>query len=167
VLTNGYQSWSEADLRPPTDLQTRARLDWMIDQGRDPAFALSGEAGVWRSHSLLALIRPDGSGWVGAQLEASRTFAHWEARAEGDRVSVTCTLEGPEVDIAWEETSDVIAALERLSDEMGPQHVGPDPRAATGVVQLVQLLPRDHPRQHAGERPTGPRAGAGVRCLSA
>ena len=91
VLTNGYQSWSEAELRPLTDLQTRARLDWMIDQGQDPAFAPSGEAGVWRSHSLLALIRPDGGGWVGAQLEASRTFAHWEARAEASGCSVTCT----------------------------------------------------------------------------
>jgi len=95
VLTNGYQSWSEAELRPLTDLQTRARLDWMIDQGQDPAFAPSGEAGVWRSHSLLALIRPDGGGWVGAQFEAAHTFAHWEARTEGDRVSINCTLEGP------------------------------------------------------------------------
>ena len=119
VLTSGYQSWSEAELRPLTDTQTRASLEWMIQQGQDPAFPPSGEAGVWRSHSVIALIRPDGGGWVGAQLEATQTFAHWEARAAGEQVSVTCTLEGPPVDVAWEETGDVIAALERLSAELG------------------------------------------------
>lgn len=119
VLTNGYQSWSEAELRPLQGTQTRASLEWMIDQGQDPAFPPSGEAGVWRSHSLIALIRPDGGGWVGAQLDAAGTFAHWEARAAGKQVSVTCRLEGPDVDVAWEETSDVIGSVERLSAQLG------------------------------------------------
>ncbi|AZI44526.1 alpha-galactosidase (plasmid) [Deinococcus psychrotolerans] len=119
VLTNGYQSWSEAELRPLTETQTRASLEWMIDQGQDPAFPPSGEAGVWRSHSLLALIRPGGGGWVGAQLDAAHTFAHWEVRAAGEQVLVTCTLEGPDVAVAWEETSNVIGTVERLSAQLG------------------------------------------------
>ena len=129
VLTNGYQSWSEAEVRSLQDTQTRPSLEWLIDQGQDPAFPPSGEAGVWRSHSLLALVRPDGGGWVGAQLEASHTFAHWEARADGEQVSITCTLEGPEVAVAWEETSDVVMTLERLSTELGRnmQALTPEP----------------------------------------
>ncbi|GAA4001274.1 alpha-galactosidase [Deinococcus rubellus] len=119
VLTNGYQSWSEAELRALTDTQTRASLEWMTEQGQDPGFPPSGEAGVWRSHSLVALICPDGGGWVGAQLGAAHTFAHWEVRAVGEQVSVTCTLEGPDVEVVWEKTDDVIATVERLSARLG------------------------------------------------
>lgn len=123
VLTNGYQSWSEAELRPLTDMQPHALFQWMIDQGQDPAFPPSGKAGVWRSHTLMALIRPDGGGWVGCQQDATRTFAHWEARAAGDMVELTCTLEGPEVEVAFEETGNVQETLERLSARLG-QNMG-------------------------------------------
>ncbi|MFC3833614.1 MULTISPECIES: glycoside hydrolase family 36 protein [Deinococcus] len=119
VLTNGYQSWSESELRPLTDTPLRATLPWMIDQGHDPVFPPSGQAGVWRSHGLIALIRPDGGGWVGCALDLSRSFAHWEARAAADRVEVTCTVEGPDVDVAWEETGDVRDAVERLAGDLG------------------------------------------------
>ncbi|ASN82338.1 glycoside hydrolase family 36 protein [Deinococcus ficus] len=115
VLTNGYQSWSEAELRPLTDLQARAAYQWMLDQGQDPAFAPTGEAGVWRSHTLIALIREDGSGWVGCLMNARRTFAHWEARADGNHVTLTCTLEGPAAPVTLEDTADVLGTLEALS----------------------------------------------------
>lgn len=120
VLTNGYQSWSESELRPLLDTPVRAKLQWMTEQGQDPAFAPSDEAGVWRSHTLVALVREGSNrGWVGCALDAAHTFAHWEVRAAGDRVEVSCALEGPEVEVAWEETDDVIATVERLSAELG------------------------------------------------
>ncbi|MEF2277259.1 glycoside hydrolase family 36 protein [Deinococcus sp. YIM 134068] len=119
VLTSGYQSWSEAEVRPLTDTQPRALLEWMLDQGQDPAFPPSGEAGVWRSHTLIALVRPDGGGWVGCLLDATRTFAQWEARANGEAVELTCTLEGPEVEVAFEETDDVLGTVERLAGRLG------------------------------------------------
>ncbi|MBB5235432.1 glycoside hydrolase family 36 protein [Deinococcus budaensis] len=119
VLVSGYQSWSEAELRPLTERQAVPLMPWRHQQGHDPAFLPSGEAGVWRSHTLLALIRPDGGGWVGCALDATRTFTHWEACARGEQVRVTCTLEGPPVEVAWEETADVIATVERLSARLG------------------------------------------------
>ncbi|GHF49377.1 alpha-galactosidase [Deinococcus metalli] len=119
VLTSGYQSWSEAELRFVTDTQPRALLQWMTEQGQDPAFPPSDEAGVWRSHTLIALIRPDGGGWVGCALDATHTFTHWEARAGQGEVTLTCTLEGPDVEVAFEETADVIATVEALSAELG------------------------------------------------
>ncbi|GAA5511541.1 hypothetical protein Dcar01_00252 [Deinococcus carri] len=119
VLVSGYQSWSEAELRPLLDRQSVPLMPWRWQQGHDPAFLPSGEAGVWRSHTLLALIRPDGGGWVGCALDAASTFTHWEARADGNGVRVTCTLEGPPVEVAWEETPDVIGAVERLSADLG------------------------------------------------
>ncbi|EYB69715.1 glycoside hydrolase, clan GH-D [Deinococcus phoenicis] len=119
VLVSGYQSWSEAELRPLTDRPSVPLMPWRHQQGHDPAFLPSGEAGVWRSHTLIALIRPDGGGWVGCALDAAHTFTHWEARAEGDAVRVTCTPEGPPVEVAWKETPDVIGTVERLSAELG------------------------------------------------
>lgn len=119
VLTNGYQSWSEAELRPLTDTQPRALLTWMTEQGQDPAFPPSGQSGVWRSHTLIALIRPDGSGWVGCAQDATHTFTHWEVRAGQDAVTLTCTQEGPEVEVAFEDVPDVIEAVERLSAALG------------------------------------------------
>ncbi|UQN08247.1 glycoside hydrolase family 36 protein [Deinococcus sp. QL22] len=119
VLTNGYQSWSESELRPLTDTPLRASLPWMIDQGQDPLFPPSGQAGVWRSHGLMALIRPDGGGWVGCALDLSRSFAHWEARIDVDRVQVSCSIEGPDVDVVWQETSDVRDTVEQLAAQLG------------------------------------------------
>ena len=119
VLTSGYQSWSEAELRPLLDTQIQAKEWWMTEQGQDPAFPPSGEAGVWRSHTLIALVRPDGGGWVGCALDATHTFTHWEARAAGDTVALTCTLEGPPVELAFEETADVIGTLERMAAQLG------------------------------------------------
>ncbi|GGL82646.1 alpha-galactosidase [Deinococcus aerolatus] len=119
VLVSGYQSWSEAELRPLTDVQAVPLMRWRHEQGHDPAFLPSGEAGVWRSHTVLALVRPDGGGWVGAAQDATHTFTHWEARAEGDRVRVTCSQEGPATAVAWEPTDDVITILETLSAQLG------------------------------------------------
>ncbi|MBB5234146.1 glycoside hydrolase family 36 protein [Deinococcus budaensis] len=119
VLTNGYQSWSEAELRPLTDTPRQALFQWMTDQGQDPAFPPSDQAGVWRSHTLIALLRPDGSGWVGCLRDATRTFAHWEVRAGTSSVDVTCVLEGADADVAFEETADVQTTLEQLSGELG------------------------------------------------
>ncbi|AKH15933.1 glycoside hydrolase family 36 protein [Deinococcus soli (ex Cha et al. 2016)] len=119
VLTSGFQSWSEAELRPLTDVQPRPGQGWRVEQGHDPGFPPSGEAGVWRSHTVLALVRADGSGWVGSVGDATRTFAQWEARAGTEGVTVTCTLEGPDVPVTWEETGDVIATLETRAAELG------------------------------------------------
>ena len=106
VLISGYQSWSEAELRPLTDVQAVPLMAWRHEQGHDPAFLPSGEAGVWRSHTVLALVRPDGGGWVGAARDATSSFIHWEARAEGDAVHVSATVEGPDVAAA-----DVVRAV--------------------------------------------------------
>lgn len=119
VLVSGYQSWSEAELRPLTDVQARPAMAWRHDQGHDPGFLPSGLGGVWRSHTLIALVRGDGGGWVGGALDATRTFAQWEARVNGDGVRVTCTLEVPEVPVVWEETADVTAAVEALAARLG------------------------------------------------
>ncbi|THF85718.1 alpha-galactosidase [Deinococcus sp. KSM4-11] len=118
VLTSGYQSWSEAELRPLTDTQARATMHWMVEQGNDPGYPPSGEAGVWRSHTLIALIRPDGGGWVGCAQDATHTFTHWEARAGQGQVTLTCTLEGPDVPVVFEDTADVIGTVERLSADL-------------------------------------------------
>ncbi|MFC6665033.1 glycoside hydrolase family 36 protein [Deinococcus radiopugnans] len=119
VLISGYQSWSEAELRPLTDRQAVPLMQWRHEQGHDPAFLPSGEAGVWRSHSVLALVRPDGGGWVGAARDATHSFIHWEARAEGQTVRVSGTVEGPAVELTWDETGDVIGTLERRAAELG------------------------------------------------
>ncbi len=119
VLVSGYQSWSEAELRPLIDVQAVPLMAWRHEQGHDPAFLPSGEAGVWRSHTVLALVRPDGGGWVGAARDATHSFIHWEARAEGDAVRVSAAVEGPEVELTWDETDDVIGTLERRAAELG------------------------------------------------
>ncbi|GHG16813.1 alpha-galactosidase [Deinococcus indicus] len=119
VLISGFQSWSEAELHPLTARQVAPAHHWQVEQGHDPGFAPGGEAGVWRSHTVLALAREDGSGWVGGALDATRTFVQWEARAQGDHVTVTCRLEGPEVGVLWEETPDVIATLEAHAAQLG------------------------------------------------
>ena len=119
VLVSGFQSWSEAELRPLTDLQAVPMMKWRHEQGHDPVFLPSGEAGVWRSHTVLALVRPDGGGWVGCALDAAQTFTHWEARADGQQVRVTCTGEGPAVEVVWQDTADVIGTLETLSAQLG------------------------------------------------
>ncbi|MFC4425230.1 glycoside hydrolase family 36 protein [Deinococcus navajonensis] len=119
VLVSGYQSWSEAELRPLTALQAVPLMPWRHEQGHDPAFLPSGEAGRWRSHTLIALVRPDGGGWVGCAGDATRTFTHWEARMEDQSVQVSCTQEGPEVPVFWEATTDVITTVEALSARLG------------------------------------------------
>ncbi len=119
VLSNGFQSWSEAEVSPLTGTQARPLMTWRQDQGHDPGFLPSGEAGVWRSHTVMALVRADGSGWVGSVEEAASTFAQWEARLSGDTVEVSCQLEGPSVAVFWEETPDVIATLEAAAARIG------------------------------------------------
>ncbi|UBV43678.1 alpha-galactosidase [Deinococcus taeanensis] len=119
VLISGFQSWSEAELRPLTDVQAAPQQAWRTEQGHDPSFPPSGRAGVWRSHTVLALVRADGSGWVGSVGEAPLTFAQWEATAQADHVRVTCTLEGPPVPVTWEATQDVTATLETRAAELG------------------------------------------------
>lgn len=119
VLVSGYQSWSEAELRFLTERQAVPLMRWRHEQGHDPAFLPSGEAGVWRSHTLMALIRPDGGGWVGAAGDATSTFTGWEARAGQGVTEVTCTQEGPPTDVFWEETGDVIRTVEALAARLG------------------------------------------------
>ena len=118
VLVNGFQSWSEAEVRPLTAKQAVPLMAWRQQQGHDPAFLPSGEAGVWRSHTLIALIRPDGSGYVGHSLDESRSFAHWEARASGSQVSVSLKVEGPSIPIVFTETVNVTLTLEQLSAQL-------------------------------------------------
>ena len=119
VLVNGFQSWSEAELQPLTARQAVPLMAWRHQQGHDPAFLPSGAAGVWRSHTLIALIRPDGGGYVGHSLDESRSFAHWEARADGEQVSVSLKVEGPAIPALFTETGDVIATLEQFSAQLG------------------------------------------------
>ncbi|MFD1730814.1 glycoside hydrolase family 36 protein [Deinococcus malanensis] len=123
VLVNGYQSWSEAELRPIEDTQATPLMRWRQEQGHDPAFLPSGAPGRWRSHTLIALIRPDGGGWVGCAQDATRTFTHWEAHSDGAAVQVWYTQEGPEVPVAWEETPDVIRSVEAQAARLG-QNMG-------------------------------------------
>ncbi|WP_424949640.1 glycoside hydrolase family 36 protein [Deinococcus sp.] len=118
VLINGFQSWSEAEVQPLTAAQARPTFVWMQEHGHDPAFLPSGQAGVWRSHTLIALVRPDGGGFVGHSLDESRSYAHWEARAEGGQVALTLTVEGPAIPLVFTETGDVIGAVEELSAQL-------------------------------------------------
>ena len=118
VLVNGFQSWSEAEVRPLTAKQAVPLMAWRHQQGHDPAFLPSGEAGVWRSHTLIALIRPDGGGYVGHSLDESRSFAHWEVRASGSQVSVSLKVEGPSIPIVFTETVNVTLTLEQLSAQL-------------------------------------------------
>lgn len=122
VLINGYQSWSEAELRPISEKQARPTLDVLVRQGHDVAWppgADDGAAGVWRSHTLIAVVGEDGSGWVGCALDASRSFARWEARAAGEGVELryTCEGEAEGARLAW--SADPIALLEEMSRLLG------------------------------------------------
>ncbi len=119
VLVNGFQSWSEAELQPLTAPQGRPALVWMQEHGHDPAFLPSGQAGTWRSHTLIALVRPGGGGYVGHSLDESRSYAHWEARADGLQVQLTLQVEGPAIPLVFTETDNVIATLEQLSAQLG------------------------------------------------
>lgn len=119
VLVSGFQSWSEAELRPLVAVQAVPDLAWRHQQGHDPAFLPSGLAGVWRSHTLMALVRPDGGGWVGSALEATQTFTHWEARVSGTGVVVSCRLEGPPIGVVFLETANVIETLEDCAARLG------------------------------------------------
>lgn len=119
VLVNGFQSWSEAELQPLSAVQNRPALVWMQEHGHDPAFLPSGEAGVWRSHTLIALVCPGGGGYVGHSLDESRSSAHWEARAEGEQVRLTLQVEGPAIPLIFTETTNVIVTLEQLSARLG------------------------------------------------
>jgi alpha-galactosidase len=124
VLINGFQSWSEAELRPLSAVQSRPALIWMQEHGHDPAFLPGsdeegGEAGVWRSHTLIALVRPGGGGYVGSSLDESRSYAHWEARVSGGQVQLSLRVEGPAIPLVFTETDDVIATLEQLSAQLG------------------------------------------------
>ena len=118
VLVNGFQSWSEAELQPLTARQAVPLMAWRHQQGHDPAFLPSGIAGIWRSHTLIALVRPDGGGYVGHSLDESRSYAHWEARAEGSQVRLSLQVEGPAIPLAFTETADVIATLSQLSGQL-------------------------------------------------
>lgn len=122
MLVSGYQSWSEAELRPLLDRQARPTLTALQEQGHDPGFLPgddAGEAGVWRSHTVVAVLRPDGGGWVGCALDAARSFTHWEARAIGGRVWLSVRAEGPEVAVRLVETGDVAGTIEALSADLG------------------------------------------------
>ncbi len=126
VLVSGYQSWSEAELRPLSDVQARPTLDVLIRQGHDvawpPASDQGGEAGVWRSHTLIALIAEDGSGWVGCALDASQGFARWEARDGGDHVDLLYACEGEPGRVRLAYGENVIQLIEELAAALG-QHM--------------------------------------------
>jgi len=124
VLVNGFQSWSEGELRALSDVQPRPALVWMQEHGHDVGFLPGsdrpgGEAGVWRSHTLIALVRPDGGGYVGCSQDETRSAAHWEARAGDGHVTLRLEVEGPELPLVFTETDDVIAAVEALSASLG------------------------------------------------
>ena len=120
VLVNGFQSWSEAGLHDIEQTQPRPTREDLTRQGHDAAWPPSGQAGVWRSHTLIAVIDADGSGWVGCALRETRSFAHWEARATKDGVELRYESEGDSegARLTWSEhparlVEDMAAALGR------------------------------------------------------
>jgi alpha-galactosidase len=130
VLVSGYHSWSEAELQPLLSVQPRPLLWSRVQQAHDPEFPPSGEAGVWRSHTMTALVRPDGGGWVGTASDARRSFVRWQTEAVPGGVMVQAWADGEgDVTADWQAVPDVAAALERgaaaLGIRMGARHGAP------------------------------------------
>ncbi|PYE54465.1 glycoside hydrolase family 36 protein [Deinococcus yavapaiensis] len=121
VLVSGYQSWSEAELRSLTDVQARPTLDVLVRQGHDVAWPPGdrGKPGVWRSHTLIALIAEDGSGYVGCAGNAAHSFTHWEAHADGDLVHLSYKCEGDPEPAHLAFSENVIDLIESLSADLG------------------------------------------------
>ncbi|GGJ32290.1 glycoside hydrolase family 36 protein [Deinococcus roseus] len=114
ILLNGYQSWSDADLRDLSDVQQRPILDELVKQGYDIQFPPSGEKGIWRSHHLIALITESGA-YVGFALSAKTSVSCWEARIEAEKVTVTLLTDGPPEEVVFEWTDAPIERIEELS----------------------------------------------------
>ena len=123
VLVSGYQSWSEAELRPIGDVQARPTLDVLVRQGHDVAWPPGsdrvGEAGVWRSHTLIALVGGGGDGWVGCALDAGESFSHWEARDGGDHVELSYTCEGEPQGARLAYGENIVELIEEMAADLG------------------------------------------------
>lgn len=119
VLVSGYHSWSEAELQPLLACQSRPLLNSRVEQAHDPCWPPSGESGCWRSHTMMALVRNDGSGWVGLSMTATDHFVRWEARAETQGVVVRVDAEGQVDRVEFRETADVVVTLEDMARQAG------------------------------------------------
>ncbi|GEM46167.1 glycoside hydrolase family 36 protein [Deinococcus cellulosilyticus] len=124
ILLNGYQSWSDADLRPLSDTQTAPILEALIKQGYDIQFPPTGQAGVWRSHHLIALVTEKGA-YIGFALSAKTSVACWEARIEQNAVTVTLKVDGTPEEVVFEWTDQPIQRIEDLSRQFAQNMQAP------------------------------------------
>ncbi len=114
VLTNGWQSWSEADLSPIAGRQRRPELAPLVAQGHDLVFPPTGRPGRWRSHHLVALVG-EGSSWVGSAATARTSATVWEVALRKDGVSVRAIADGTPEQVAFREVSDPVVAVDAVS----------------------------------------------------
>ena len=60
MLISGFQSWSEAELRPLTDVQAAPGQHWRVEQGHDPGFPPSEQDRlVQQGRMLIAREHPE------------------------------------------------------------------------------------------------------------
>jgi alpha-galactosidase len=114
VLVNGYQSWSEAELRNLESEQSCPNIPALIAQGHDPSFPPSGQAGVWRSHGIIALIAEDHA-LVGYVHSATTSATQWEAKLVPGGIELRVHCDGKAETITLERTEDPVETLERAA----------------------------------------------------
>ena len=114
VLVNGYQSWSEAELRNLESEQSCPSIPALVAQGHDPSFLPSGQAGIWRSHGIIALIGEEHS-LVGYVHSALTSATQWEAKLLPGGVELRVHCDGKAETITLERTADPVETLERAA----------------------------------------------------
>jgi alpha-galactosidase len=114
VLTNGYQSWSEAELRQLESEQPCPTVPALTAQGHDPSFAPSGQPGIWRSHGMIALLAHDHA-LVGFAHSARSSATQWEAKLVPGGVELRVHCDGKAETITLERTEDPIETITRAA----------------------------------------------------
>jgi alpha-galactosidase len=118
VLVNGFQSWSDAELRFLTEEQTLTTIPLFVPQGHDLGFPPSGRVGAWRSHGVIALLTP-GTSYVAYTHSSRDSLTFFEARLEGDEMLLEMTCDGEPVTVTLEVTTNPVATLEAWAARFG------------------------------------------------
>jgi alpha-galactosidase len=116
VLTNGYQSRSEAEVRHLGTEQPCPTLSALIAQGHDQGFPPSGQSGIWRSHGLIALLGSDHA-MVGYVHSARSSATQWEAKQVPGGLELRVHCDGKAETVTLERTENPIETLEACAKE--------------------------------------------------